>query len=118
MQIKIKVKQVVYKNYKRIAKQKKRYNQERTSVLNDGTILILVGASEETWNSCSTARSQGMGQHIKAAAEALMLMQCGEKCKRSEVQKSNNYNTQQRIRAQLAALAKLTVACGNPEWKQ
>lgn len=60
----------------------------------------------------------GMGQHIKAAAEALRLMQHGEKCKRSGAQNSNNYNTQQIIRAQLAALAELTVACGNPKWKQ
>lgn len=39
--------QVVYKNYNGIAKQKKRYNQEWINVLNDGTILILAGASEE-----------------------------------------------------------------------
>lgn len=56
-------------------------------------------------------------QHIKAAA-VLTLMQPGEKCRRSEAQNSNNYNTQQMIRAQPPALAELTVACGNPKWKQ
>lgn len=57
-----------------------------------------------------------MGQHIKAVAEAVMLMQRGGK--RSEAQNSNNYNTQQMLRAQPAALAELTVACSNPKWKQ
>lgn len=58
---KVKAKQVVYKKNNGIAKQKKRYNQERINVLNDGTILILVGASEEICISCSMAGSQGMG---------------------------------------------------------
>lgn len=30
-----------------LAKQKRRFNQERINVLNDGTILIFAGASEE-----------------------------------------------------------------------
>lgn len=47
MKIQAKGKQVVYKNYNRIGKQSKRYNKERINVLNDGNILILVGASEE-----------------------------------------------------------------------
>lgn len=47
MQVQVKPKQVVYKNCNGIAKQKRRYHQERINVLNDGTILILAGASEE-----------------------------------------------------------------------
>lgn len=54
-----------------------------------------------------------MGQSIEAFAEALVLMQHGEKCKRSEAQNSNNYNTQQMFRAQPAALAELPVAILN-----
>lgn len=46
-QIKVKAKQAVYENNNGIAEQKKRYNQERINVLNDGTVFILVGASEE-----------------------------------------------------------------------
>lgn len=89
MKIQAKGKQVIYKNYNRIGKQSKRYNKERINVLNDGNILILVGASEEIRISCSMAGSQGMGQHIKAVAEALTLTQCGEKCKRSKAQNRN-----------------------------
>lgn len=45
------------------------------------------------------AGSQGLGQHIKAAAEAFVLKLHGEVCKRSEAQNDNNYNMQQMIRA-------------------
>lgn len=45
------------------------------------------------------AGSQGIGQYIKAVAEAFVLKQHGEECKKSEAQTGNNYNMQQAIRA-------------------
>lgn len=59
-----------------------------------------------------------MGQHTKAVAEAFVLKQRGEECKRSEAQNDNNYNMQQKIKAWTTALAELTVAYSSIKWKQ
>lgn len=59
-----------------------------------------------------------MGQHMKAVAEAFVLKQHGEKCKRSEAQNDNDYDIKQIIIAYTNALSELSMAYGNIKWKQ
>lgn len=61
---------------------------------------------------------QGAKEWVNTSRQLQKLKQHGGKCKRNEAQNSNNYNTQQIIRAQPAALAEPTAACSNPKWKQ